>query len=225
MSGLKITALICTKDEEQNLPYVLPKIPEWVDELLVVDGHSSDRTVEVVKRLCPNAKVVYQPNKGKGDALRYGIKKAQGDIIVTLDADGTSDPTEMEEFIVPLLNGYDYAKGSRFASGMPRRKPWYRIAGNWVIVLLFDALFAKRYTDLCCGYNAFWKKAIKTVDLNSADGFADEPLINCRVRKAGLRMVEVGCIDRGRIGGGTKAPAWRQGFKAVKTIVRERFCG
>jgi len=218
-----ITVIICTLDEEESLPYILLKIPRWVDEILLVDGHSTDRTVEVAEELCSGIKVLYQPGRGKGDALRRGIRKAKGDIIVTLDADNATDPEEMPKFIEPLLDGYDFAKGSRFARGFPLNKPKHRIFGNLIITLLFNVLFFRRYTDLCSGYNAFWKKKIERVDLYSSDDFENEPLINTRVRKAGLKVVEVGHLDRGRLKGSIKESSWRQGFKAVKTIIRERF--
>jgi glycosyltransferase involved in cell wall biosynthesis len=223
MDGYKITALICTKNEANNLIHVLPKIPSWVTEVLLIDAHSSDKTVEVARELCPQIKVLMQPNKGKGDALRYGIGQAAGDIVVTLDADGTTEPDDMRKFIVPLIEGYDYVKGSRFLSSLPKKKPFYRIIGNWIITLTFDVLFLRTYTDLCSGYNAFWKEAIERAHIWSDDGFADEPLINCRVRKANLKVIEIGCVDNGRISGETNAPPWRQGFGAIKTIIRERF--
>jgi len=88
----KVSVIVCTLNEANNLPYVLPKIPEWVDEIILVDGHSTDDTVEVAKKLCPNIRIFYQPGKGKGDALKYGIKHATGDIIVTLDVMGLLTP-------------------------------------------------------------------------------------------------------------------------------------
>ena len=221
----KITALICTVNEEENLSRMLPKIPKWVDEVLLVDGHSTDNTVEVARKLCSNIRILYQPGRGKGDALRFGFKHAQGDIIVTLDADDTTDPEEMHKFIKPLLEGYDFAKGSRFALGLPSNKPWHRILGNWIIVMTYNILFFTKHTDLCSGYNAFWRKAMERVNLCLADGFEDEPVINARVRKTGLKVIEVGHLDRGRHRGDSKAPSWRQGFKAIKTIIRERFRG
>jgi len=221
----RVSVLICTLNEEESLPHMLPKIPAWVDEVLLVDGHSADNTVEVAKGLRPNIRILYQPGRGKGDALRYGFKQASGDIIITLDADGSTDPEEMQKFIEPLLKGYDFVKGSRFALGLPRKKSWHRILGNWIIVMTFNILFFKRYTDLCSGYNAFWKKAIERLDLYSPNGFENEPLINSRVRKSGLKVLEVGHLDRGRIRGYSKAPSWRDGFMDIKTIIRERFCG
>lgn len=220
----KVTILVCTLNEEANLPHLLPLIPSWVDELLLVDGHSQDSTVQVAAELRPDARILSQPNRGKGDALRYGIQQATGDIIVTLDADGTTDPADLRRFVDPLLEGYDFVKGSRFKLGRPANKPWHRVLGNWLITFTFNVLFFRRYTDLCSGYNGFRKRAIEKIKLNGHN-FEDEPLINCRVRKAGLRVKEVGHVDRGRQNGASKAPAWRQGFGAIRTIVRERFVG
>lgn len=116
----KISVVICSLNEEQNLPYVLPKIPAWVDEILLVDGHSTDTTVEVAKKLCPKIRVVYQAGQGKGDALKCGIQHACGRIIVTLDADEATDPQDIPNFIQPLLNGFDFVKGSRFNKVFPK---------------------------------------------------------------------------------------------------------
>ena len=97
-----ITALICALNEEKRLPSVLPRIPDCVDEVILVDGHSTDRTVEVARELCPGIRILYQPGRGKGDALRHGIEHARGDIIVTMDADGSTDPEEVPRFIEPF---------------------------------------------------------------------------------------------------------------------------
>ena len=218
-----ISVIICTLNEAENLPHVLPKIPNWVGEVILVDGHSTDNTVEVARKLSSDIKVLYQPGKGKGDALKCGIENATGDIIVTLDADGATPPEEMSKFIEPLLNGYDFTKGSRFAVGLPQGKPWYRILGNWIITLTFNLLFFRRYTDLCSGYNAFWRKRLKDINLWSSDGFENEPLINVRAAKARLKVTEVGYGERVRIGGEVKERSWRQGLKAIKPILRERF--
>jgi glycosyltransferase involved in cell wall biosynthesis len=222
---VRVTALICALNEEANLSQVLPKIPTWVDEVLLVDGHSSDKTVEMARGLCPNINILYQPGRGKGDALRHGIMHASGDVIVLLDADGATDPQEMPKFISPLLDGYEFAKGTRFLGKFPRGKRWYRVFGNFLITATFDMLFLRRYTDLCSGYNAFWKKAIDGLDIHSPDGFENEPLIHSRIAKKKLKVIEVVHSDNGRLTGDVKELTWRQGFKAIKTIIRERFCG
>jgi glycosyltransferase involved in cell wall biosynthesis len=220
----KVTALICTLNEETNLPYVLPKIPEWVDEVLLVDGHSSDNTVELAKRLCSNIHILYQPGNGKGDALKYGFKHAQGDIIVTLDADGNTDPEEMPKFIKPLLNGHDFAKGSRFLRNHALNMPLYRRFGNWVLITAANILHGTKYTDICSGYNAFWKKSLERIELLS-NGFEMEQEMNVKIKKAGLKVTEVPCNDMGRLGGSSKVSNLKQGLKDLTIILRERFRG
>lgn len=217
-----VAVLICTLNEAENLRYVLPEIPDWVDEILVVDGHSTDDTPQVVAAVCPRARLVVQPGRGKGDALHHGILEATADIVVTLDADGQTDPKEMSNFVEAILGGYDFAKGTRFRRPFSRSRPLHRILGNWLITLTFDVLFLKPFTDLCSGYNAFRREAIASVAMHSHDGLADEPLLNVRAVKAGLRIVEVPHRDLPRILGQSKAPTWRQGHVAIKTIVLER---
>jgi glycosyltransferase involved in cell wall biosynthesis len=219
----EVTALICTLNEEQNLPHVLPRIPPWVSEVLVIDGHSTDKTVEVARKIRPDTRILRQPGKGKGDALRYGIKMASGEIIVTLDADGNTDPEELPRFISPLLNGYDFAKGSRFLNTSPARMPRHRRIGNWLLTSITNIMFGSRYTDMCSGFNAVWKKSWERVPF--PDEFGYEPLITIRAKRAGLKIIEVPCTDRGRINGTSKLPSWRQGWGALKAIVRERFYG
>jgi glycosyltransferase involved in cell wall biosynthesis len=218
-----ITVLICALNEASNLPSVLPRIPEWVDEVLLVDGHSADRTVEVARELFPEVTVLYQPGTGKGNALKHGFKHARGDIIVTLDADGATDPEEIPKFIEPLLNGYDFSKGSRFINRHTLKMPLHRRFGNWVLATTANILHGTRYTDICSGYNAMWKKSISRISLSS-DGFELEQELNIKVKKAGLRVIEVPCSNnRGRITGGSKVSIWRQGLKDLLTIIRERF--
>ena len=113
-----ITAVVCTLNEAPNLIHVLPRIPSYVDEVLLVDGHSTDGTVEIARTLRPDIRVLYQEGNGKGEAMRYGMEQATGDIIVTLDADGETDPQEMAKFIEPLLQGYDFDEGLAFRRRM-----------------------------------------------------------------------------------------------------------
>ena len=219
----KISVIICTLNEEQNLPHVLPKVPEWVDEVLLVDGHSTDKTVEVAKEICSEIKVLYQPGRGKGDALKYGIKQASGDIIVTLDADGATDPEQIPKFINPLLNGYDFAKGSRFLNSHPTM-PTHRRFGNWVLVTTANLFHGTKYTDICSGYNAFWKEAINKINLSS-NGFEMEQEMLVKVKKTGLKVIEVPCQDKGRVGGDSKVSDLKQGLTNLKIIIVERFRG
>ena len=148
----KITALICTLNEADNLPHVLPKIRPFVDEILLVDGHSIDDTVEVARNICPGIRVLSQPGRGKGDALKFGIQEASGELIVTLDADGQTDPADIPRFIKPLLNGYDFVKGSRLLNGRPPKMRRHRWIGNRILATTANLLYGTRYTDICSGY-------------------------------------------------------------------------
>ncbi|MFQ5872300.1 MAG: glycosyltransferase family 2 protein [Dehalococcoidia bacterium] len=217
-----ISVIICTLNEEQCLPHVLPRIPSYVSEVILVDGHSTDRTVEVAKGLRADIKVFLQPGKGKGTALRYGFQHAVGDIIVTLDADGTTDPEEMDNFVRPLLQGYDFVKGSRFrrsrAVGMPR----HRVFGNWVLATTANVLFGTCFTDICSGYNAFWRSILQRVDFESGAASDVESTLSLRVVKARLKILEVAHQDNGRVAGESKMPSLREGWNNLTTIVRER---
>ena len=113
----KVSVIVPTKNEAKNLAHVLPRIPAWVGEIVLVDGYSTDNTVAVALSLIPSIRVVNQDRPGKGAALRCGIQAARGDIIVTLDADGSADPAEIPTFVGALLSGADFVKGSRFTQG------------------------------------------------------------------------------------------------------------
>jgi glycosyltransferase involved in cell wall biosynthesis len=218
-----ITVLVCTFNEEENLPHVLPKIPQWVDEILLIDGHSTDHTVSVARELLPNIRIELQPNKGKDDALQYGISLARGDIVVTIDGDGNTNPADISDFIEPLLHGYDFVKGSRFLKTKPAHMPRHRRFGNWILCTEINILFGARFTDVCSGYNSFWKKAWEKIKFPEEFGY--EPLILIRAKRAHLKIAEIATLDTGRISGKSKLPSWRQGWRGLKTILLERFRG
>jgi len=219
--NLKVTVLICAFNEADNLPYVLPKIPEGIYEVLLIDGHSTDNTIKVARSLIPSIRIESQPKKGKDDALEYGVLLAKGDIVITLDADGNTNPEEIPNFIEPLKQGHDFVKGSRFLHTKPLHMPRHRIFGNWVLYTEVNLLFGTRFTDVCSGYNAFWKKAWEKIKFPKPFGY--EPLILIRAKKAGLKIVEVSTLDKGRISGESKLPSWPQGWKTFKAVLLERF--
>lgn len=219
----KISVVIPTLNEEKNLRHILPNIKQWVDEVLVVDGHSKDNTVNVARELCPDVRIVMQKGRGKGDALRAGFAAATGDIIVMLDADGSTDPSEIPIFVGALLSGADFAKGSRFLQGGGTEDmPLYRKLGNWSFVLMVRMLFGGKYTDLCYGYNAFWKGVLPVLDLD-CNGFEIETLMNVRALKAGLKIIEVPSFEAARIHGNSNLRTIPDGWRVLKTIFREAF--
>jgi glycosyltransferase involved in cell wall biosynthesis len=218
----KVSVVIPALNEEKNLPYVLPRIPTWVGEVLLVDGHSTDNTVEVARRLRPRIRIVKQEGRGKGNALRTGFEAATGDIIVMLDADGSTDPREIPAYVGALLAGADFVKGSRFMQGGGTADMTFiRHLGHMALLALVRLLFGGHYSDLCYGYNAFWTHVFTGVDLD-ADGFEIETLMNVRALCAGLKVAEVPSFEAERIYGNSHLRAIPDGWRVLKTIVKER---
>ena len=113
----RVSVVVPTLNEARNLPYVFSRLPADVHEVIVVDGHSVDDTIAVARRLRPDVRVVQQTRRGKGNALACGFEAATGDVIAMVDADGSTDPGEIPRFVRALLNGADFAKGTRFSAG------------------------------------------------------------------------------------------------------------
>jgi glycosyltransferase involved in cell wall biosynthesis len=209
-------------NEAENLICILPRVAEWVDEVILVDGHSTDGTVALARALYPPVRLLTQPGHGKGDALRCGIEAATGDVIVTLDADGSTDPSEIPGFVGVLLAGADFAKGSRFVQGAGTADmPFLRKAGNACLVLLARLLYGGAYTDLCYGYNAFWRDVGLRLHPD-ADGFEIETLLNVRALKAHLKVVEVPSFEARRNAGTGRLQTFPDGWRVLTTLIRER---
>src|SRR6202165_1456034 len=218
-----VSVVIPTMNEEQNLPYVLPYIPEIVDEVIIVDGRSKDRTVEVARELRPDVKIVKQTGKSKGNALRAGFAAATCDIIVMLDADGSTDPREIPAYVGALMAGAGFAKGAPFMQGGGTAdSELLRRMGNWGLTMVVRVLFTNQYSDLCYGYNAFWKRVLPKLHLDS-DGFEIETQMNVRAIQAKLRITEVPSFESERVFGESHLQTWRDGFRVLKTIGREWF--
>jgi glycosyltransferase involved in cell wall biosynthesis len=217
-----VSVIIPALNETENLPHVLPRIPHWVDEVILVDGHSTDGTPEIAERLWPDVRVIAQHGHGKGAALRTGFAAAQGDIIVMLDADGSTDPAEIPAFVGALLAGADFAKGSRFAhGGGTADMPTYRQLGNQCFVRLVRLLFGGRYSDLCYGYNAFWRSLVPLLCLDG-DGFEIETMMNVRALRTGMKVVEVPSVEAKRVYGDGRLKTIPDGWRVLRTIWLER---
>jgi glycosyltransferase involved in cell wall biosynthesis len=221
-SAASISVVIPTLDEAANLPHVLARIPAIVDEVILVDGHSKDGTIDVARTIRPDVRVVLQDGRGKGNALACGFAAASGEIIVMLDADASNDPAEIPHFVAALLDGNDFAKGSRFAPGGASTDiTRVRAFGNRMLGLSVNLLFRTRYTDLCYGYNAFWRHCLPHMHV-TCDGFEVETLIHVRVARAGLTVAEIASIEHERLYGESKLSAVRDGLRILRMILRER---
>ncbi|HEX5346948.1 MAG TPA: glycosyltransferase family 2 protein [Pseudonocardiaceae bacterium] len=229
-----ISIVMPARNEARNLEIVLPELPQ-VDQLVLVDGHSVDGTVAVAKRIRPDITLVQQTRNGKGNALACGFAAAKGDIIVTLDADGSANPAEIPAFVEALVSGADFAKGTRFhrhagSADLTR----LRRVGNAYLRGVANFAFRTRFSDLCYGYNALWRDIIPLLQLppidNVAtpgnrvqwgDGFEIETLITCRVVTVGLAITEIPSRERSRIVGETQLRTFSDGARVLRTITTE----
>ena len=234
-----LSIIVPVLNEARNLPHVFAALPEDA-EVIVVDAGSVDDTVEVARRLRPSAIVVEQTRRGKGNALACGFALARGDVIVMLDADGSTDPAEIPRFVQALIDGADFAKGSRFCPGGDSEDiTGLRRLGNWGLNTLVNLLLGTRFTDLCYGYNAFRREVLADLDLPPidlpaprggqgklwGDGFEIETLINMRVAQAGYRIVEVPSVEAPRRYGESNLNAVRDGLRVLRTILHEYVTG
>jgi len=233
----RVSVVIPTYNEAKNLPHVFGLLPEDVHQVIVVDGHSVDDTVAVARSLRPDVTVVQQNRRGKGNAMACGFAAVTGDVVVMLDADGSADPREIERYVGALLDGADFAKGSRFIEGggsddITGMRAW----GNRWLNRIVNVLYGTRYTDLCYGYNAFWAYCLPSLELEVddrgrtteklwGDGFEIETIINTRVAKAGLRITEVPSFEFSRIHGQSNLNTWRDGFRVLWAMIVERVNG
>jgi glycosyltransferase involved in cell wall biosynthesis len=220
----RVSVVIPTLNEAANLPHVFARLPlRDLFEVIIVDGHSTDDTIAIARSLHPEVRVVIQDGVGKGSALACGFAAARGHVIVMLDADGSTDPAEIPLFLSRLFEGADFAKGSRFALGGGSDDiTRFRRAGNRFLNGAVNVLYGTSYTDLCYGYNAFWSDVLPTINVDCA-GFEVETLINVRIAKAGLTISEVGSVEGERLHGVSKLHPARDGLRALRTILAERF--
>ena len=228
-----VSIIVPVKNEAANLREVLPRLPH-VHEVIVVDGGSVDGSVAAAREVLPDVLVVSQTRKGKGNALAAGFLAASGDVVVMFDADGSADPAEIPAFVDALVAGADFAKGSRFAAGggsddiTPLRS-----LGNLGLNAVANIAFGTRFSDLCYGYNAFWRDLVPVLDLPAldlaapasgmlwGDGFEIETVINCRMAAAGVVIEEVGSVELSRIHGESNLRTFSDGFRVLRTIGAE----
>lgn len=234
MPWLRVSVVIPALNEARNLPHVFARLPPDIHEVIVVDGLSVDDTIAVARQLRPDVRIVMQSRRGKGNALACGFAAATGDIIAMIDADGSADPGEIPRFVQALVEGAEFAKGTRFAHGGASDDiTWLRALGNRMLVGFVNLCHGSHYTDLCYGYNVFWRRLVPLLGLDAdspappnggrlwGDGFEVETLIHLRVAAAGLAVTEVPSFEHSRIHGVSNLNAAQDGLRVLRTILAE----
>ncbi len=221
MSRPHISLVIPTLNEEENIGSLLRQVSSILKgyryELIVVDGHSKDRTVNIAKSA--GARIIYD-RWGKGSALSRGINAARGDVIISMDADLSNRPTELKLLIAGIETGYDICMGSRFLTGGGSDDmPLIRKFGNWCFVKIVNLIYGSRYTDLCYGYRSFARDVPRRLHLDEK-GFGIEAEISIKAVKKGMKVLEVPSYEKRREGGDAKLMTFRDGWAILRTILR-----
>jgi glycosyltransferase involved in cell wall biosynthesis len=219
---LSISVVIPTKNEARNIGWVLERMDPIVDEVVIVDGLSTDDTIAAARAVRPDVVVVEHKVRGKGEAVRAGLAAATGDLVVMLDADGSMDPGELRRYVEELAAGADFVKGSRFLPGggttdMTRLRKF----GNTVLLFLANLLLGSSYTELCYGYMAFRRTRVNELQLR-CPGFEIETEIIVKAHRAGLVIKEIGSFESHRRYGASNLNTFRDGWRVLRTLFVER---
>jgi glycosyltransferase involved in cell wall biosynthesis len=225
-----VTIVIPAYDEAATIEVVLDRVRELDlrTEVIVVDDGSRDGTPDRVEQATDVKLIRHDRNRGKGAAVRTGIKASTGDIVVIQDADLEYDPRDLPRLLGPLLEGVaDVVYGTRLrGGGEPQRAHlFWHYAGNRLLSLLTNVLYNTTISDMEVGYKAFRGDLVRSLELVS-DDFGFEPEVTAKIlRRGDVRLYEVPISYYGRTYEEGKKITWRDGFRAVAVLVRFRVRG
>ena len=219
--GLKITVVIPCLNEEQGIEQVLRRMPDFVDETIVVDNGSTDRTSEVARRY--GAMVIREDVRGYGRSYKRGFASARGDIIVTLDGDHSYPPDAISYLIEAFLHlDVDFLNASRFPVRDPRAMSFKHKFGNFVLSIAMTLLYFRWVRDSQSGMWVFRRSILEGMRLES-DSMAFSEEIKIEALKNGkVRFAEIPVMYSSRLGE-IKLNPWRDGFYNLWFLVKKRF--
>jgi len=218
--GSTLSVVIPCYNEEDGVRQVIARMPKAVDEVVVVDNNCTDRTAEVARSL--GAVVVAEPVPGYGAAYKAGLKAATGDLVITLDGDGTYPPEEIPRLVDELTDrGWDFLSASRFPLSDPRAMHLTNRLGNAVLTLAAAVLFFHPIRDSQSGMWVFKRAGLGKMKLTS-DGMPFSEEIKLEALKRGLKFGESHIAYGVRVGE-VKLQKWRDGWNNLSFLVRKRF--
>jgi len=213
---MDVCILIPTLNEEKSIGDVIDRfIKLGFTNILVIDGHSTDRTVEIAKS--KGAKVVLQSGKGKGQAIIEAFQILDNDVVVIIDGDGTYLPEEVSRLLEPIKKGIaDHVVGNRFANFEKGAFTRLNLIGNKILNFLFRIIYGIELHDILSGYRALTKDVYKNIELRK-HGFEIETELTVETLAKGFRIVEVPITYKRRYGR-TKLKPFRDGIRIALTI-------
>ena len=222
---MKLSVVIPVYNEVGTVKQIVEAVKKApVDELeiIVVDDHSTDGTIDVLQQEVEPMvdRVFYHDiNRGKGAALRTGFAEVTGDVVVIQDADLEYDPQDYEILLEPIRVGRaDVVFGSRFIGGRPHRVVYFwHMVGNRVLTLLSNMATNLNLTDMETCYKMMRKEVLDSLDLEE-DRFGIEPELTAKIAKGNWRVYEVGISYYGRTYEEGKKIGWRDGVRAIYAI-------
>jgi glycosyltransferase involved in cell wall biosynthesis len=222
--GRRISVVIPARNEKESLPAVLDELPkDQLHEILVVDGHSTDGTADVVRGL--GYRAVTQTGRGYGMGVISGIKAATGDLLTFMDADGSYDPEAIARMLAGIEAGNDFVFCSRYMKGAGSDDDTIiRLVGNMVFTFLMRLMFGVRISDSLFFYALGKKSVFEKLDLRCED-FALCIEVPIKVHRGGFRYTEIPSRERPRIAGVTKVNAFTDGLRILGSMIRLRLTG
>lgn len=231
---MKTTLVVATLNEIIGMNQIMPKVPrEWFDQILVLDGGSTDGTIEKAREL--GYEVYVQKQRGLRHAYAEALPLIKGDILITFSPDGNCVIEELPKLIAKMREGWDMVICSRYLDGATSDDDDPITAfGNWVFTKTVNVLFRAHYTDMMVIYRAYTKKLIYDLELEKDEGYAAaertfstniswEPLLSIRAAKAKAKVTEIPGDEPKRIGGTRKLQVIRWGAAFIYQIVQELF--
>lgn len=219
--GLKISVVIPCYNEEEGVRRVIGSLPGVVDEVVVVDNASTDRTGEVAREL--GARVVFEKRKGYGAAYKAGLPAATGDVIVTLDGDGTYPAEQIPELVDHLEDRkLDFVSAARFPLKNPRAMSFSNKLGNLILTCAMWVLYGKPIRDSQSGMWVFRSRVLPRLDLTSNGMPLSEEIKIEAIRAKGVAFGEYHVDYHPRVGE-VKLEKWRDGFRNLAFLVKKRF--